>query len=222
MRERFGASRLPSLRSALRGLDPPRRAPDLGNYRSDGTRTDTNQLRGANGIIPTMPFPRSVIFEACNFLGTAIGYHGEFEDLVLRWELDQFEARSGAIHQRFRDLFRFLRDNPAASYEGRLISDLVVEEAARRVSAFREGPEFVRALERAGFVLESGQLRRTLPDTLDLPAADDEVHLLLNRYQLATPLGHLDQAIDSHARGNWAAANGQVRSFLESLLDEIA
>lgn len=40
-----------------------------------------------------MPFPRAVIFEACNFLGSALGYHGEFEDLLLRWELDQFEAR---------------------------------------------------------------------------------------------------------------------------------
>jgi hypothetical protein len=38
----------------------------------------------------------------------------------------------------------------------------------------------------------------------------------------ATPLGHLDQAIAAHARGDWAAANGQSRCFLESLLDEIA
>ena len=173
-------------------------------------------------VSSVVPFPRSVIFEACNFLGAALGYHGEFEDLVLRWELDQFEARTGAVHQRCRDLFRFLRDNPQASYEGRLISDLVVDEAARRISPYRAGPEFVRALERAGYLVEDGQLRRTLPEALDLPAADDEVHVLLNRYNLATPLGHLDQAIDSHARGNWAAANGQARSFLESLLDEIA
>ena len=156
------------------------------------------------------------------FSGCSPGYHGEFEDLVLRWELDQFEARNGAVHQRCRDLFRFLRDNPQASYEGRLISDLVVDEAARRISPYRAGPEFVRALERAGYLVEDGQLRRTLPEALDLPAADDEVHVLLNRYNLATPLGHLDQTIDSHARGNWAAANGQARSFLESLLDEIA
>jgi hypothetical protein len=175
-----------------------------------------------SGIIGTLPFPRSVVYEACNFLGAALGYHGEFEDLVLRWELDQFDSRTGAIHQRCRELFRFLRDNPGASYDGRLISDLVVEEAARHISQHRESPGFVRALERAGYVVEDGQLRRTLPEALDLPAADDEVHALLNRYNLATPIGHLDQAIDSHARGNWAAANGQVRSFLESLLDEVA
>ena len=59
-------------------------------------------------------------------------------------------------------------------------------------------------------------------NTIDLPAADDEVHVLLNRYNLGTPLGHLDQAITAHTRCDWAAANGQSRSFLESLLDEAA
>ena len=79
-----------------------------------------------------MPFPRSVIFEACNFLGSAVGYHGEFEDMVLRWELDHLVARNGqAVHQRFRNLFRHLRDNPDARHDGRLLTDLVVEAAAR-------------------------------------------------------------------------------------------
>jgi hypothetical protein len=169
-----------------------------------------------------MPFPRSVVLEACNFLGDALGYHGSFEDLVLRWELDQLDVRTGAVHQRCRDLFRFIRDNPEAEHDGRLISELVVEEAASRVNQFHEGLAFVRALERAGYVIESGGLRQSLPNTLDLPAADDEVHVLLNRYNFMTPLGHLDQGIDAHARGDWAAANSQVRSFLEALLDEVA
>jgi hypothetical protein len=170
-----------------------------------------------------MAFPRPVIFEACTFLGNVIEYHGRFEDLILRWELDQFEARQGqAIHQRFRNLFRYVRDNPDVTCEGRLISDLIVEEAARYVTPDHESGTFVRALERAGYTIEDGRVRRTLPEMLDLPAADDEVHLLLTRYNLAVPLGHLDQAIDAHGRGHWAAANGQIRSSLESLLDEIA
>lgn len=169
-----------------------------------------------------MPFPRTVIHEACSCLG-AILYHGDFEDLVLRWGIDKLDVRSGAVHQRCRDLFRYLRDNPQAEYDGRLVSDLVVEEAAKRVSTRDSNCErFVRALHRAGFTIDNGELRRTLPEALELPAADDEVHLLLNRYSLSTPLGHLDQAIAAHTRGDWAAANSQSRSFLESLLDEIA
>lgn len=143
--------------------------------------------------------------------------------MVLRWELDKLEARPGSIQSRCRDLFRFLRDNPEIEHDGRRISDLVVEEAARRVSSRHPGELFVRALERAGFLIEdNGQLRRTLPEALDLPAADDELHTLLSGHNLQVPLGHLDQAIDAHARGNWASANSQIRSFLESLLDEAA
>lgn len=65
-------------------------------------------------------------------------------------------------------------------------------------------------------------LRRTLPQELGLPQADDEVHALLEQYHLDVPLGHLNQAIAAHARGDWAAANAQLRAFIESLFDGIA
>ena len=76
--------------------------------------------------------------------------------------------------------------------------------------------------ERDGFTVEDGTLRRILPGMIDLPAADDEVHLLLDRFGLLVPRGHLDQGITAHVRGQWAAANAQFRTFVESLLDEIA
>lgn len=79
-----------------------------------------------------------------------------------------------------------------------------------------------RGLERDGFTVEDGTLRRILPGMIDLPAADDEVHLLLDRFGLLVPRGHLDQGITAHVRGQWAAANAQFRTFIESLLDEIA
>jgi hypothetical protein len=79
-----------------------------------------------------------------------------------------------------------------------------------------------RGLERDGFSVEDGQLRRALPQALDLPRADDEVHALLDQYAFRIHKGHLDQAIAAHARGDWAAANAQFRPFIEGLLDEIA
>lgn len=85
----------------------------------------------------------------------------------------------------------------------------------------RDGTAFVRALERDGFTVERGVVRRALPDVLDLPAADDEVHMLLERHGMTTSLGHLDQAIRAHSEGHWAAANGQLRTFYEGLFDEI-
>jgi hypothetical protein len=48
------------------------------------------------------------------------------------------------------------------------------------------------------------------------------VHDLLKRFGFTTPMGHLDQAIQNHTDGHWAAANSQIRSFLEGLVNEIA
>ena len=41
-------------------------------------------------------------------------------------------------------------------------------------------------------------------------------------FGFAEPLGHLGQGIEAHARGDWAAANAQFRTFLEGLFDGIA
>lgn len=65
-------------------------------------------------------------------------------------------------------------------------------------------------------------MRRTLPQTVNLPQADDEVHTLLTQFRLETSLGHLNQAIAAHTRGEWAGANAQLRAFVEALFDGIA
>jgi hypothetical protein len=65
-------------------------------------------------------------------------------------------------------------------------------------------------------------LRVALPEEVSLPAVDDEVHQLLKHFDFHTPLGHLEQAVEAHTRGDWAAANAQLRTFLESLFDHIA
>ncbi|WP_219821456.1 hypothetical protein [Xanthomonas hortorum] len=65
-------------------------------------------------------------------------------------------------------------------------------------------------------------IRAALPDEVQLPEADDEVHRLLKSFGFATPLGHLDQAVEAHTRGDWAACNSQLRTFFESLFDDIA
>jgi len=45
---------------------------------------------------------------------------------------------------------------------------------------------------------------------------------VLDCHNFGTAKGHLEQAMENHARGNWAAANGQLRTFFDSLLDAMA
>jgi hypothetical protein len=111
------------------------------------------------------------------------------------------------------------------------LGEAVIRQAAQLAQPESDHPlqtAFARGVARDGYVLvwdENGRnpsLRAALPEEIQLPQSDDEVHELLKQFQFATPLGHLDQAIEAHTRGDWAAANGQLRTFLESLFDDIA
>ena len=85
---------------------------------------------------------------------------------------------------------------------------------------------FEQALAQGGYSLawdEKGKGELTPAFPIELGSeADDEVHQLLALHGFATACGHLDQALNAHVRGDWAAANAQLRTFMEDLLDEIA
>ena len=85
-----------------------------------------------------------------------IQYHGDFEDLMYKWELDQFaEQAAGAIHVRLRQVFRYLKDNPEVRHQGEFLIDLFVGEALQRaVNAQRDA--LLRCLERDGFIIDDG------------------------------------------------------------------
>jgi len=122
-------------------------------------------------------FSRTTLYEAYQVLSSRIQYHGDFEDLMYKWGLDQFaEQVAGAIHVRLREIFRLLKDDPEVKCNDRFLIDLFVEEALRRGG----NDALLRSIERDGFMIDENHvLRRMLPEALDLPAADDEVHLLL-------------------------------------------
>lgn len=68
-------------------------------------------------------------------------------------------------------------------------------------------------------------LARMLPNDipgLDFREAESEVISLLNRSGFTTAKGHLKQALSAFQRGEWSSANGELRNFYESYLNEIA
>ena len=78
-------------------------------------------------------------------------------------------------------------------------------------------------MARDGYTLsDDGSLLRDLPLIADLPEANDELFSLLDEINLPVAKGHLDQAINNHAAGNWAAANSQLRTFLENIFNELS
>ena len=73
--------------------------------------------------------------------------------------------------------------------------------------------------------IEVRVLRRMLPQDvpgLDFREAESEVVALLKKYSLSVARGHLEQATAAFQRGDWAAANSQLRSFFEDYLNQMA
>jgi hypothetical protein len=144
------------------------------------------------------------------------------------------------VPQCVNNLIRFVDYWPDRELpDGGLLRDALIEKAVSLIPPPPEHPPWItepppppppppdvetfrRALELDGFVITDGVLRRTLPADIALPTAESETSRLLLKYGFTIAKGHLDQALDAHGRGDWAAANSQIRTFFDALLDNIA
>lgn len=176
----------------------------------------------------TPRFSERTLLEAVDLFAKSLTGR-DIDRLILRLLPEHSSARGRALQDyqskqgKVNELTQFAQGN--RNHQTALGSNLwdeIVEEAASLPKP-RHSNAFIYALARDGFTLEDdGILRRALPCIADLPRADDEVHILLDELKMDTAKGHLDQAIEIHSRGKWAAANGQLRTFLQELFDEIA
>ena len=69
------------------------------------------------------------------------------------------------------------------------------------------------------------ELVRMLPSgvpDLGFREAENEVTSLLDRHGFTVAKGHLTQAVSAFSRGEWSSANGELRNFFESYLNEMA
>jgi hypothetical protein len=182
------------------------------------------------------PFTRPAIVAAVEFLGEMLT-QAKFDQLVVRLGLDD-EIPHGQVKSvaaKSASLARVVSQR-ATQIVNTLDGPMTLAEAAVREAVGVTGPQhtnveqerFLRGLALDGYVVSWEEdartplLRAALPGEVDLPTTDDEVHQLLKQFRFTVPLGHLDQAIDAHTRGDWAAANSQIRTFLEGLLSDIA
>lgn len=184
----------------------------------------------------THPFTRPTVVAAVELLG-AILTQAKFDQLIVRLMLESNiqHGKDLSVLAKCASLARHVTQHSAQIidtwYGSVTLAEAVVREAVAITHSRSDRVEqhrLIRGLALDGYVVEwkderqAPLLRAALPGDIDLPQADDEVHHLLKQFGFNVPLGHLDQAIDAHTRGDWAAANSQIRSFLEGLLDAIA
>lgn len=183
----------------------------------------------------TAPFTRPTLVAAVELLERHT--QAQFNQMVLRLGLEEEISSSTGLSvlNKCVLLGRFVvqrAEETCETLSGTMtLGEAVIREAVslvQRNSDHHLQTAFERGLARDGYILTWGDrgrnssIRAALPSEIQLPQTDDEVHELLKKYSFSTPLGHLDQAIEAHTRGDWAAANGQLRTFIESLFDDIA
>lgn len=183
----------------------------------------------------SMPFTRPTLIAAVELLEQHS--QARFNQMVLRLGLeDEITSSTSLSVAKKSDLLGRLvvrrAETVLDTLEGNMtLGEAVIRQAAKLAQRDSEHPlqtTFARGLARDGYVLvwdpygRNASIRAALPGEIQLPETDDEVHQLLKSFGFATPLGHLDQAIEAHTRGDWAACNGQLRTFIESLFDDIA
>jgi hypothetical protein len=183
------------------------------------------------------PFTRITIIAAVEQFAS-VGSRADFDKSLMRLDVDQRiplgDARSVSAkwpllaQEILRDPSRVISTPDGPMSIGEAAVRLAVA-ATQQLQATTEKDRFLRALGLDGYVVTFDEnpphrplLRASLPAELALPAVDDEVHQLLKTFRFQVAAAHLDQAIDAHTRGDWAAANAQIRTYLESLFTDIA
>lgn len=78
------------------------------------------------------------------------------------------------------------------------------------------------SLKRDGYIIEGKTIKKQLPEEIEEANIESQLETLLKEFGFEQSKGHLSQAIDNHTSGNWAGANAQFRTFIESLLTEIS
>jgi hypothetical protein len=144
------------------------------------------------------------------------------------------ESEAVSLKKRLNSFMGIYDQDPNRPIDGwETIQEAIVQKAVSLVRDYKPSrwspvppwlssqQEFCRRLEVDGFVVSDGKLSASLPESVGLPTMQDQLRALLGKHNLQTALGHLDQALDAHARAHWAAANSQIRAFFDGLLDEI-
>jgi len=144
-----------------------------------------------------IPFTRPTLIAANEFLADALKTHTQVNKIVLRLGLEDEvpPGNSLGIEKKVDLLGRFVFSRGADivdTIDGKvtLVEAFVrqaVEHAAEHSQEWHQST-FIRGLARDGYVIiwgkdrEPNSLRIALPEEVDLPAADDEVRLLLKHF----------------------------------------
>jgi hypothetical protein len=173
------------------------------------------------GVIELM-FSRKTILELIKALNFRT--HDDADRFNIEFGLEK--AIFGTyIKEKETSIAKYLISNPEAlGPNGSALAIEVIEYAIKQHRGFgslcESYPDLTHSLDRDGFELTDVGLRRKLPVALPFVEHEDQLISLLQKFDFGTAIGHYEQAVAAHARGEWAAANAQLRTFVEDFFNK--
>ena len=175
--------------------------------------------------------------------------HAEMELLEIQWGIDGHCETSSKLARAASwaklagdEERRVMSESGLVALERALVESAIASPKVRRntapwrklLAALRfdgfevveeEISETAKSIFGVARTTEALRLVRMLPENApetDFREAGDEITAILKRINFNVARGHLSQAMSAFQRGEWSSANGELRNFTESYLDEIA
>jgi len=165
------------------------------------------------------------VFKLTHLIHPTLGRISQYDKVHLLLENLEDPKKSGPFSDSFQidflnciiENFHRMRKNSFATYYGEDNKPLTVTE----IFSY-EYPFLVNSLKRDGYIINGLSVKKLLPNEIEEAKTENELFSLLQMLNFKKSKGHLEQAISNHSQSNWASANGQFRTFIESLLIEIS
>lgn len=160
--------------------------------------------------------------------------HSTLDTFFFKYGIDQYTENASNKEQKALAAVRYLINNPEAKgiLGGNLAFEMVEEILGMYIDnrffynkfsdEFIKHPNLKRLLLIDGFQISDGQLVRMIESTVNYVENESLLLNLLEKYNFNTAKEHYTQAINNFTKGQWASCNSQIRTFVESLFNELA
>lgn len=149
--------------------------------------------------------------------------HDEIERFCFVFEIEQVVENLSSISKKETAISKYLIANKEA--KGPNGSALVVEVIEYLLENKHYSSDhflkFQHHLEKDGYLLSENSIRASLPTQIPMVENEDRLIEILKKRGFEIALGHYEQAVAAHGRGEWAAANAQLRPFVEEFFNKI-
>ncbi|VAW16767.1 hypothetical protein MNBD_BACTEROID05-1160 [hydrothermal vent metagenome] len=168
-------------------------------------------------------FSRAVILKLVENLN--FRKHSDFDKFNLEFGLEDI-VKGEYIKEKEASLAKYLIHNKnAKGPKNGNLSYEILEYLIRNYRGFEDieekYSELANLLGIDGYSLSKEGIKRNLPNEIQIQDQEDYLTEKLVEFKFNIAKGHYEQALSSYSRGEWAASNAQLRSFVEEFFNKV-